>query len=132
MLIILMKYFLCLCIFFSFTFLNTGYADEGVNISCVNMKNLLDKDYIIYKYKFDVTTFQYFDHNKNLYVEVPNKNLIIKKDFFAARFPEYELGFQINEFEGKKDPIMSMSKYDYINDKFLDHYLCDVKVAGIN
>ena len=41
------------------------------------------------------------------------------KDFFAARFPEYELGFQINEFEGKKDPIMSMSKYDYINDKFL-------------
>ena len=50
------------------------YADQGVNISCVNMKNLLDKDYIIYKYKFDVTTFQYFDHNKNFYVEVPNKD----------------------------------------------------------
>ena len=49
------------------------HADQGVNISCVNMKNLLDKDYIIYKYKFDVTTFQYFDHNKNLNVEVPNK-----------------------------------------------------------
>ena len=108
------------------------HADQGVNISCVNMKNLLDKDYIIYKYKFDVTTCQYFDHDKNLYVEVPNKDLIIKKDFFAARFPEYELGFQINEFEGNKDPIMSMSKYDYINDKFLDHYLCDVKIAQIN
>ena len=48
---------------------------------------------------------------------------------FAATI---SLGFQINEFEEKKDPIMSMSKYDYINDKFLDHYLCDVKVAEIN
>ena len=50
----------------------------------------------------------------------------IKKDFFAARFPEYELGFQIHKSEGK-NPVMSMSKYDYKNDKFLDHYLCDVK-----
>ena len=127
-----MKSYLYFSLFLLIFLLNKTYADQGVNISCVNMKNLLDKDYIIYKYKFDVTTFQYFDHNKNLYVEVPNKDLIIKKDFFAARFPEYELGFQINEFEGKKDPIMSMSKYDYINDKFLDHYLCDVKVTGIN
>ena len=107
-------------------------ADQGVKISCVNMKNLLGKDYKIHKFKFDVMTFQYFDEKKRKYVEIPNKNLIIKKDFFAARFPDYELGFQINEFEGKKDPIMSMSKYDYINDKFLEHYLCDVKVAEIN
>ena len=121
-----------LIIFFIILLPFNCYADQGINIYCVNMKNLLDKDYIIHKYKFDVTTFQYFDHNKNLYVEVPNKDLIIKKDFFVARFPEFELGFQINEFEGKKDPIMSMSKYDYINDKFLDHYLCDVKVAEIN
>ena len=121
-----------LIIFFIILFSLNCYADHGVNISCVNMKNLLDKDYIIHKYKFDVTKFKYFDHNKNLYVEVPNKDLIIKKDFFAVRFPEYELGFQINEFEGKKGPIMSMSKYDYKNDKFLDHYLCDVKIAKIN
>ena len=123
-------------IYFSFFLLifssNNSFADQGINISCVNMKNLLDKEYIIYKYKFDVTTFQYFDHEKNKYVKVPNKDLTIKKDFFAAKFPNYELGFQINEFEGKKNPIMSMSKYDYINDKFLDHYLCDVKVAEIN
>ena len=121
-----------LIIFFIILLPLNCHADQGVKISCVNMKNLMDKDYIVYKYKFNVTTFQYFDHNKNIYVEVPNKNLIIKKNFFAARFPEYELGFQINEFEGKKDPIMSMSKYDYINDKFLDHYLCDVKVAKID
>ena len=121
---------------FSFFFLifssTNGFADQGVNISCVNMKNLLDKEYVIYQYKFDVTTFQYFDHDKDLFIEVPNKDLIIKKDFFAARFPNYELGFQINEFDGGKDPIMSMSKYDYINDKFLEHYLCDVKVSEIN
>ena len=92
----------------------------------------MGKEYVIQKYKFDVTTFKYFDHDKNLFVEVPKENLIIKKDFFAARFPNYELGFQINEFDGGKDPIMSMSKYDYINDIFLEHYLCDVKVAEIN
>ena len=121
-----------LTIFFIIFFSLNSYADQGVNISCVNMKNLLDKEYVIHKYKFDVTTFQYFDHDKDLFVEVPNKDLIIKKDFFAARFPNYELGFQINEFDGGKDPIMSMSKYDYINDKFLEHYLCDVKVSEIN
>ena len=90
------------------------------------MKNLLDQSYKIHKFKFDVTTFQYFDEKESKYIEIPNKDLTIKKDFFGARFPEYELGFQINEFEGK-NPVMSMSKYDYKNDKFLDHYLCDVK-----
>ncbi len=123
-------------IYFSFFILifssNNSFSDQGINISCVNMKNLLDKEYIVYKYKFDVTTFQYYDHDKNIFIEVPNKDLTIKKDFFAAKFPNYELGFQINEFEGKKNPIMSMSKYDYINNKFLDHYLCDVKVSEIN
>ena len=108
------------------------YADQGLNISCVNMKNLLDKNPRILKFKFDVVTFQYFDQNKNSYVEVPNDKMIIKEDFFAARFPKYELGFQINVFEDKKKPVMSMSKYDYKNDKFLEHYFCDVQVANIN
>ena len=127
-----MKFFSYFSIFFLIFLFNKTYADQGVNISCVNMKNLLEKEYVIDKYKFDVTTFQYFDHDKGLFVEVPNENLIIKKNFFAARFPNYELGFQINEFDGGKNPIMSMSKYDYINDKFLEHYLCDVKVSEIN
>ena len=108
------------------------YADQGVNISCVNMKNLLEKNPRIHKFKFDVVTFQYFDQNKNSFVEVANKNMIIKEDFFAARFPEYELGFQINVFKDDKKPIMSMSKYDYINDKFLEHYICDVQPGYIN
>ena len=108
------------------------YADEGVNISCVNFKDLLKKNPKIQKFKFDVMTFHYFDENKNTYLEVPNKNMIIKEDFFAARFPEYELGFQINVFEDDKKPIMSMSKYDYRNDKFLEHHICDVQTAYIN
>ena len=109
------------------------YADQGANISCVNMKKLLDKNPRIQKFKFDVVTFQYFDQNKNSYVEVLNNKMIIKEDFFAARFPEYELGFQINVFEeDDKKPIMSMSKYDYRNNKFLEHYICDVQTAYIN
>ena len=109
------------------------YADQGANISCVNMKKLLDKNPRIQKFKFDVVTFQYFDQNKNSYVEVLNNKMIIKEDFFAARFPEYELGFQINVFEeDDKKPIMSMSKYDYRNNKFLEHYICDVQPAYIN
>ena len=127
-----MRFLLSFFIFLLILPLNKSYAEQGIDISCVNMKYLLDKEYIVHKYKFDITTFQYFDHNQNLFVEVPNEDLIIKKDFFAARFPEYELGFQIHEFDGKKNPIMSMSKYDYLNDKFLDHYLCNVKVAKFN
>ena len=113
-------------VFFTIFIPQILFADQGVKISCVNMKNLLDQSYKIHKFKFDVTTFQYFDEKESKYIEIPNKDLTIKKNFFAARFPEYELGFQINEFEGK-NPVMSMSKYDYKNDKFLDHYLCDVK-----
>ena len=108
------------------------YADQGVNISCVNMISMLDKNPKIYKFKFDVMTFKYFDENKNTYVEVPYKNMIIKEDFFAARFADYELGFQVNVFKDKKKPVMSMSKYDYNNNKFLEHYYCDVQPAYIN
>ena len=92
-----MRFLILLVIFPSFV-----YADQGVKISCVNMKNLLDQNYKIHKFKFDVTTFQYFDEKESKYIEIPNKDLTIKKDFFAARFPEYELGFQINVFSNKK------------------------------
>ena len=126
---VLLIILLHLSIFF-LVFAYQAQADQGVKISCVNMKNLLGKDYKIHKFKFDVTTFQYFDEKESKYIEIPNKDLTIKKDFFAARFPEYELGFQIHESEGK-NPVMSMSKYDYKNDKFLDHYLCDVETAYI-
>ena len=127
---VLLIILLHLSIFF-LVFAYQAQADQGVKISCVNMKNLLGKDYKIHKFKFDVMTFQYFDEKKQKYIEIPNKNLIIKKDFFAARFPEYELGFQIHESEGK-NPVMSMSRYDYKNDKFLEHYACLAKRVYID
>ena len=65
------------------------------------------------------------------FIEIPNKNLIIKKNSFAARFNNYDLIFEVNEFEGRS-PLMSMSKYDYKNNKFLDDYFCDVKTSNIN
>ena len=80
-----MRFLILLVIFPSFV-----YADQGVKISCANMKNLLDQNYKIHKFKFDVTTFQYFDEKESKYIEIPNKDLTIKKDFFGARFPEYE------------------------------------------
>ncbi len=121
-----MRFLLLLIIFPSLV-----YADQGVEISCVNMKNLLDKEYKVHKFKFNVMTFQYFDENKNQFLEIANKDLIIKKDFFAARFPDYELGFQINKINEGKNPIMTMSKYDYKNSELIDHYLCDVKTTFI-
>ena len=54
------------------------------------------------------------------------------KDYFTAKFDDYELGFQIILFEGEKKPRMTMSKYDYKNNKFLDHFACTAKSAYIN
>jgi len=50
--------------------------------------------------------------------------LDMSEDHFTTRFPDYELGFQMVLFAGETKPTMSMSKYDYINNKFLDHYEC--------
>ena len=54
------------------------------------------------------------------------------KHFFTAKFDDYELGFQMILFEGEKKPRMTMSKYDYKNNKFLEHYACTAKSAYIN
>ena len=54
------------------------------------------------------------------------------KDYFTAKFDDYELGFQMILFEGEKKPRMTMSKYDYKNNKFLDHFACTAKSAYIN
>ena len=69
---------------------------------------------------------------KNKFVVVSTKNLIIKEDFFSYKLRNYEFGFQVILFYGEKRPRMTMSKYDYINKRFIDHYNCDVKRAYIN
>ena len=119
-------------VFFTIFIPQILFADQGVKISCVNMKNLLDQSYKIHKFKFDVTTFQYFDEKQNKFIIIPSKELEFGEDRFTVKFPEYELGFQRIFFEGQTEPTITMSKYDYKNDKFLDHYECDLKKEFIN
>ena len=49
----------------------------------------------------------------------------------TARFADYELGFQMIVFDGDTKPSMTMSKYDFKNNRFLEHYQCDFKSANI-
>ena len=55
------------------------------------------------------------------------KELDIGEDQVTARFADYELGFQMIVFEGDTKPTMTMSKYDYKNKKFLEHYTVMLK-----
>ena len=59
------------------------------------------------------------------------KKLDISEDHVTARFADYELGFQMVIFEGDTKPTMTLSKYDYKNDKFLEHYKCDAEMINI-
>jgi hypothetical protein len=34
-------------------------------------------------------------------------------------------------FAGETEPTMTMSKYDYKNKRFLEHYKCDVETGNI-
>ena len=49
----------------------------------------------------------------------------------TARFADYELGFQMILLDGDTKPSMTLSKYDYKNDRFLEHYKCDVETGNI-
>jgi len=44
---------------------------------------------------------------------------------------DYELGFQMIVFDGDTKPSMTMSKYDFKNNRFLEHYKCDFETANI-
>ncbi len=126
-----MKFLLIFYLLIIFFIPTIGYTDQGVKISCVNMSNLLDKNPVIERFKFDVTSFHYYNSKIKSFIEIPNKNLTIGRNFFSVKLSEYELDFEINYFEDNKNSIMSMSKYDYINNKFSD-YLCDVQVENID
>ena len=57
--------------------------------------------------------------------------LDIGKNQITARFADYELGFQMILLDGDTKPSMTLSKYDYKNDRFLEHYKCDVETTNI-
>ena len=109
----------------------TSNADQGLNISCLNMKSVLGRKYDPLKFTLQAVGLQYFDEEKSEFVMIKANKLDIDENQVTARFADYELGFQLIVFEGETEPTMTMSKYDYKNDKFLEHYKCDAKSGYI-
>ena len=112
---------------------NFSVADQGLKISCLNMKNgLFGRKYKPLEFKLESTAFHYFDDQKGQFQTINSNELDTGEDYFTARFEDYELGFQIILFEGEEKPRMVMSKYDYHNNKFLEHYACTAISSYIN
>ena len=114
-------------------FPNFSFADQGLEISCLNLKSVLHgRKYKPLEFKLEATAFHYFDDQKGQFQTIKSNELDTGEDYFTARFKDYELGFQIILFEGEEKPQIVMSKYDYHNDKFLEHYACTAKYAYID
>ena len=114
-------------------FPNISFADQGLNISCLNMKTgLFGRKYEPLEFKLEATAFHYFDNEIGQFQTIKSNELDTGEDYFTARFEDYELGFQIILFEGEEKPRMVMSKYDYHNNKFLEHYACTAISSYIN
>jgi len=112
---------------------NFSVADQGLKISCLNMKNgLFGRKYKPLEFKLESTAFHYFDDQKGQFQTIKSNELDTGEDYFTARFKDYELGFQIILFEGEEKPRIVMSKYDYHNNKFLEHYTCTSVYAYID
>ena len=106
-------------------------ADQGLKISCLNMKSILGKKYEPLKFTLEAVGFQYFDEVEDKFVMIEASKLDMGEDHFTARFADYELGFQMILFAGETKPTMTMSKYDFKNKKFLEHYKCDAEMGYI-
>jgi hypothetical protein len=112
---------------------NSSVADQGLEITCVNMKSaLFGRKYKPLNFKLEATAFHYFDDQKGQFQTIKSSELDTGEDYFTARFNDYELGFQLILFEGEEKPRMTMSKYDFKNNKFLEHYACTAKYAYID
>ena len=112
---------------------NFSVADQGIEITFVNMKSaLFGRKYKPLEFKLESTAFHYFDDQKGQLQSIKSNELDTGEDYFTARFEDYELGFQIILFEGEEKPRIVMSKYDYHNNKFLEHYACTAISSYIN
>ena len=83
------------------------------------------------KYTLQAVGLQHFDKEKGKFVMIEANKLDISENQVTARFADYELGFQMVIFAGDTKPTMTMSKYDYKNKKFLEHYTCDAESGYI-
>ena len=106
---------------------NVSFADQGLEISCLNLKSALyGRKYKPLNFKLEATAFHYFDDEKGKFQTINSNQLDTGEDYFTAKFEDYELGFQVILFKDEEKPRMVMSKYDFKNNKFLEHYACTV------
>ena len=106
-------------------------ADQGLKLSCLNMKSAFGRNYDPLKFTLQAVGLEYFDEEKDQFVMIEANKLDIGENQVTARFSDYELGFQMIVFAGETEPTMTMSKYDYKNKRFLEHYKCDVETGNI-
>jgi hypothetical protein len=95
------------------------------------MKSIYGKKYEPLKFTLEAVGLQYFDKEKDEFVMIEANKLDIGENQVTARFADYGLGFQMIIFAGDTKPTMTMSKYDYKNKKFLEHYTCDAESSYI-
>ena len=108
-------------------------ADQGLKISCLNMKDvIIGRKHDPLNFTMQAVGLQYFDKEKGEFVMIEANKLDIGENQITARFADYELGFQMILLDGDTKPSMTLSKYDYKNDRFLEHYQCDFETANID
>ncbi|MDA7733555.1 hypothetical protein N8841_03620 [Candidatus Pelagibacter sp.] len=111
----------------------TSNADQGLKISCLDMKSLIiGRKYDPLKFTMQAVGLEYFDKEKGEFVMIEANKLDIGENQVTARFEDYELGFQMIVFDGDTKPSMTMSKYDFKNNRFLEHYQCDFETTNID
>ena len=107
-------------------------ADQGLKISCLNMKDIIiGRKHDPLNFTMQAVGLEYFDKEKGEFIMIEANKLDIGENQVTARFADYELGFQMIVFDGDTKPSMTMSKYDFKNNRFLEHYQCDFKSANI-
>jgi len=110
----------------------TSNADQGLKISCLNMKDIIiGRKHDLLKFTLQAIGLQYFDKEKDEFVMIEANKLDIGENQVTARFVDYELGFQMIVFDGDTKPSMTMSKYDFKNNRFLEHYQCEFETINI-
>ena len=110
-----------------------SYADQGLKISCLNIKDVvIGRKVNPLKFTMQAVGLEYFDEVKDEFVMIEANKLNIGENQVTARFADYELGFQMIVFDGDTKPSMTMSKYDFKNNRFLEHYKCDFETANID
>ena len=70
---------------------NQSVADQGLEISCLNMKSAFGRKYEPLNFKLEATAFHYFDDQKGQFQTIKSNELDTGEDYFTARFQDYEL-----------------------------------------